>query len=131
MGSIPGLERSPGGGHGNPPQYSCLENPRNRGAWRATVRRIAESDLPEANEHATCTSVKKGGLLCWLNDPWVRKISWRRNDNPFQYSCLGNPTDSSLVGYNQQGHKSQYDLAFKEQQQQTNEKREWKKNFKK
>ena len=31
-GWIPGLERSPGGGHGNPPQYSCLENPRDRGA---------------------------------------------------------------------------------------------------
>ena len=34
VGSIPGLVRSPGGGHGNPLQYSCLENPMNRGAWR-------------------------------------------------------------------------------------------------
>ena len=34
VGSIPGLERSPGGGHGNPLQYSCLENPMDRGAWR-------------------------------------------------------------------------------------------------
>ena len=33
MGSIPGLGRSPGGGHGNPFQYSCLENPMDRGAW--------------------------------------------------------------------------------------------------
>ena len=33
---IPGLGRSPGGGHGNPLQYSCLENPMNRGAWRAS-----------------------------------------------------------------------------------------------
>ena len=39
----PGLERSPGGGHGNPLQYSCLENPMDRGAWRATVHRIAKS----------------------------------------------------------------------------------------
>ena len=37
-GSIPGLRRSPGGGHGNPLQYSCLENPMDRGAWRATVQ---------------------------------------------------------------------------------------------
>ena len=37
MGLIPGLGRSPGGGHGNPLQYSCLENPMDRGAWRATV----------------------------------------------------------------------------------------------
>ena len=35
LGSIPGLGRSPGGGHGNPLQYSCLENPMDRGAWRA------------------------------------------------------------------------------------------------
>ncbi|CAN0404375.1 unnamed protein product [Rangifer tarandus platyrhynchus] len=34
VGSIPGLGRSPGGGHGNPLQYSCLENPMDRGAWR-------------------------------------------------------------------------------------------------
>ena len=33
-GSVPGLGRSPGGGHGNPLQYSCLENPMDRGAWR-------------------------------------------------------------------------------------------------
>ena len=36
-GSIPGLERSPGEGNGNPLQYSCLENPMDRGAWQATV----------------------------------------------------------------------------------------------
>ena len=37
MGSIPGLGRSPGGGHGNPLQYSCLENPVDRRAWWAIV----------------------------------------------------------------------------------------------
>ena len=42
-GSIPGLGRSPGGGHGNPLQYSCLENPMDRGAWWATVHRVAKS----------------------------------------------------------------------------------------
>ena len=40
---IPGLGRSPGGGHGNPLQYSCLENPMDRGASWATVHRAAES----------------------------------------------------------------------------------------
>ena len=40
LGCIPGLGRSPGGGHGNPLQYSCLENPMDRGAWRATVQRV-------------------------------------------------------------------------------------------
>ena len=42
-GSIPRLGRSPGGGHGNPPQYPCLENPMDRGAWRAIVHRVAKS----------------------------------------------------------------------------------------
>ena len=37
VGSIPGLGRSPGEGHGSPLQYSCLENPMDRGAWWATV----------------------------------------------------------------------------------------------
>ena len=36
MGSIPGLGRSPGGGHDNPLQYSCLENPMDTGVWQAT-----------------------------------------------------------------------------------------------
>ena len=43
MGSVPGLGRSPGGGHGNPLQYSCLENPMDRGAWQATFYRVAKS----------------------------------------------------------------------------------------
>ena len=43
MGSIPGLGRSPGEGNGNPPQCSCLENPMERGAWRATVHVVTNS----------------------------------------------------------------------------------------
>ena len=43
LGSIPGSGRSPGGGHGNPLQYSCLENPMDRGAWWATVHGVAKS----------------------------------------------------------------------------------------
>ena len=41
LGSIPGSGRSPGGGHGSPLQHSCLENPMDRGAWRATVHEVA------------------------------------------------------------------------------------------
>ena len=43
MGSIPGSGKSPGGGHGNPLQYSCLENPMDRGAWQATVHGVKKS----------------------------------------------------------------------------------------
>ena len=43
MGLIPGLARSPGGGHDNPLHYSCLENPMDRGAWWVTVHRVIKS----------------------------------------------------------------------------------------
>ena len=43
LGSFPGSGRSPGGGHGNPLEYSCLENPMNRRAWWATVREVIKS----------------------------------------------------------------------------------------
>ena len=42
-GSIPGSGRSPGGGHGNPLQCSCMENPKDRGAWWAIVYEVAKS----------------------------------------------------------------------------------------
>ena len=49
VGSIPGSRRSPGGGHGNPLQYSCLENPMDRGAWRSySPRGCTELDTTEA-----------------------------------------------------------------------------------
>ena len=82
----------------NPLQYSCLENPKDRGAWRATVRGVAKSrtrlselsvlpGLPRwlIGEEPTCQ--------CWRrrSDPWVRKIPGRGNGNPLQYSCLENP----------------------------------------
>ena len=43
VGSVPRLGRSPGGGHDNPLQYTCLENPMNRAAWRAAVHSAAKS----------------------------------------------------------------------------------------
>ena len=56
MGLIPGLGRSPEGGHGYPLQYSCLENSMDIGAWQATVHSVAESDMTEATQHA-CTHI--------------------------------------------------------------------------
>ena len=53
-GLIPEFGRSPGEGHGNPSQYSCLENPMDRGAWRAIVHRVAESwtQLKQRSTHS-------------------------------------------------------------------------------
>ena len=48
VGSIPGPERSPGGGNSNPLQYSYLENPMDRGTWWATVHGVTQSDKTEA-----------------------------------------------------------------------------------
>ena len=52
VGSIPGLGRAPGGGHSNPLQYSCLENPLDRGAWRSyRPWGHKEADMTEATSH--------------------------------------------------------------------------------
>ena len=58
LGLIPFREDSPGGGHGNPLQYSCLENPMDRGAWWATVHGVSKSrtllnDLAHKNAKTT------------------------------------------------------------------------------
>ena len=61
MVSVPGSGRSPGGGHGNSLQYSCLENPMDRGAWQAKVHGVTKSQtwLKQLSTHAkkhTCES---------------------------------------------------------------------------
>ena len=49
---FPGSGRSPGEGNGNPLQYSCLEDPMDRGAWQATVHRVCKkSDMAEVTQH--------------------------------------------------------------------------------
>ena len=63
-----------GGGNGNPLQYSCLENPVDRGAWRAAVHRVAQSR----------TRLKRLSMHACIGE---------ENGNPRQYSCLENPRD--------------------------------------
>ena len=60
---IPGSGRSPGGGHGNPLQYCCLENPMDRGAWWATIHRVTQSQtqLKWLSTHAEISKVSKKG----------------------------------------------------------------------
>ena len=60
-GLIPGSGRSPGGVHGNPLEYSCLENPVDRGAWRTTIHSVTESDVTEVAEDAGIEWVMTAG----------------------------------------------------------------------
>ena len=68
IGSIPESGKSPGEGHGNPLQYSCLENPTDRGAWQAIVRRVAKSwtQLKQLSTHIvqprTLLRLKQGAV---------------------------------------------------------------------
>ena len=61
VGLIPGLGRAPGEGNGNPLQYSCLENPMDRGDWRATVQRVAKSQTWLSTQ-ARCLLVQSTAL---------------------------------------------------------------------
>ena len=67
-GPIPETQISPGGGHSNSLQYSCLENPMDRGAWKATVHRVAKSwtRLNQLNMHACCSGWVLHHLGCAL-----------------------------------------------------------------
>ena len=64
VGSIPGSGRSPGGGHGNPGQYSCLENPMGRGAWQTTVHRVTKSQTQLSDFHSL-THVLSSEYITW------------------------------------------------------------------
>ena len=66
-GSIPGLGRSPGGGHGNPLQYSCLDNPMDRGAWRAAVHGLAKSQTPLNNKAQHIYKIMSLCMISFLN----------------------------------------------------------------
>ena len=65
MGSIPGLGRSAGEGNGNPLQYYYLENPRDRGAWWATVHGVAKSQT-RLNDFTFTFHCGNFGVLSWF-----------------------------------------------------------------
>ena len=57
-GSVPGSGRSPGEGHGNPLQDSCLESPMDRGAWQAKVHRVAQSQTRLKRLSTQCPRIR-------------------------------------------------------------------------
>ena len=62
LGSTPGSGRSPGGGHGNPLQYSCLDNPMDRGAWWAIVHRVTQSQI-QLSDYSS--DLQKCKIISW------------------------------------------------------------------
>ena len=67
-GLIPGQRRSPGEGNGNPLQYFCLKNPRNRGAWQATVHGVARVGHDLATKQQTYILMRTPLLPSWCSD---------------------------------------------------------------
>ena len=110
-GLIPGSGRSPGGGHGNPLLYSCLENPMDRGAWWAMVHRVAKSRTCEHTDTHLHNPGKSlfikifsipGGSdgkesACNVGDlgsiPGLGRSPGEGNSYPLQYSGLENSMD--------------------------------------
>ena len=108
-GSIPRLGRSPGDGNGNPLQYSCLKNPRNRGASWFTVQRVSASDATERmSTQLTWLPtwlprwLSRKEFICNAGDlgliPGLGRSSGDGNGNPLQYSCLENSMDRGVHG---------------------------------
>ena len=97
LGSIPGLGRSPGGGHGNPLQYSCLENPMNRGAWWATVYGVTKSQiwLSDSAQHSIGETTYKH-INTYI---YVWKIVHRNVNRPF-LQCKRFPQVSEMFSQN-------------------------------
>ena len=128
MGSIPGSGRSPEEGNGSPLQYSCLENPTDRGAWWATVHGVAKSwtQLKRLSMHIAHTQsvllIPSSGLQ-WaslmaqmvknppaMQETWVPSLSgkffWRRKWQPTLVLLPGKSQGwRSLEGYSPWGRK--------------------------
>ena len=118
-GSIPASGRSPGGGHSNSLQYSCLENPMDRGAWQAVAHRVSQSQtrLKQFSMHAyTHTGLEwgKGGkrtlLNHWVNSDLLNSLLLNRCNyltlraqvssvQSLSFVRLYNPMDCSMPGF--------------------------------
>ena len=109
---IPGLGRSAGGGHGNPLQYSCLENAMDRGAWWATVHRVAKSRTRLNDEHFQ-HSINHSHCVTFL----LQGIFLTQGSNPGLLHCMlilyclsrqGSPKLSPAIAKSPLGRKVTY-----------------------
>ena len=92
MGSIPESGGSPGGEHGNPLQYSCLENPMDRGAWQATVNRLQHNWSNLACRQHACPLLRKAYNYIFSH---LIHVSWsKREEGPYGrsiFNCFEEP----------------------------------------
>ena len=89
MGSVPGLERSPGGIHGNPLLYSCLENPMGRGTWRVMVHMVTKSRtwLKQLSRHTCIIKAMVFPIVIYRCESWtIKKVEQWRTD-AFELWC--------------------------------------------
>ena len=109
VGSIPGSGRSPGGGNGDPLQYSCLDNPMDRGAWQATVHGFAKSWTWLSDwAHVRCgfgLSIWSVTSLTAIENTYLRRfllqsVPWEKENHIdiSELSCFAS-TSSKLGGY--------------------------------
>ena len=109
--SIPGLGSFPGGGHDNPLQYSCLENPMDRGVQQATVYGVAKSQIQLSDCFQSGAFGKETACQCRRQkrckfNRYVRKIPWRREWQPIPVLLPGKSQGQRrLAGYSLWGHK--------------------------
>ena len=106
LGSIPGSGRSPGVGNGNLLQYSCLENPMDRGAWQATVHRVTQSlkrlSMAQHGGFPGCEVVKNlainaGNTRDAGSIPGLGRSPGVGNGNLLRYSCLENSMEPGAL----------------------------------
>ena len=110
LGSTPGSGRSPGEGNGNPLQYSCLENPVDRGAWWAAVCGVAQSRtwlkrLSSSSQYFCLKNSMDRGAS-WATVWVTKRHNWATNTHISQFSSvtqscptLSNPMDCSKPGF--------------------------------
>ena len=87
-GSVPGLGKSPGGGHGNSLQYFCLENPMDRGPWRAIVHGVAKSWTRLSNQHSHFQNYGEFKVLLWVLVLYINLIRVQPKTLSLNYSIL-------------------------------------------
>ena len=111
VGLNPGSGISPGGGHGNPLQYSFPENPTDRESWQATVHRVAKSQIWQATEHACTKTLEESLQRMRCLDSITTQCPWVWANSGRQWRT-GKPSTLQSMGSQRVGH----DLATKQQQ---------------